>query len=486
MAKKSSESVTPHKESQTQSDDVIEPGQKGSLRKHGWLAVGILSLVGLLGIVVCALGLYSMTHASIAGIAVNGVPKEELQKQLEAKISGYMLTVQYPTGETKTYGLPQVGISIDAAASVKEAMNARQPSSLLKHWQWWRPNNVPLVLSTNGKKLQNFVRTKATKIITPAKNATIKVKDGKVVLGHEKTGVAYAMQDTEETLLAAVSRLDTSALQTKQQAIEPNINEATVAPVAQKIRTMLAQNVTFKIESKSFKASPSDIGKWIDITPIETQKTIDTDVNSGKVLEYINRIAGPYVQPPKSRVVLETKSGGTKVLDTGQSGLDITNKNTLARQVANNLQKGQGSTVSAAIKYATYKTIKAQSYPKWIVVDVTTKRMYAYEYSRLVRTFLISSGAPATPTPLGTFHIYSKIRRQDMRGDNVDGTRYFQPNVEWVNYFYQANAIHGNYWRPLSYFGNVNSSHGCVGIVNTDAAWIYNWAPIGTTVITHD
>jgi len=72
-----------------------------------------------------------------------------------------------------------------------------------------------------------------------------------------------------------------------------------------------------------------------------------------------------------------------------------------------------------------------------------------------------------------------------MSGPNTDGSRYVQPNVPWVNYFYRDYAIHGNYWRPTSYFGNVNSSHGCVGLLTNDAAWLYAWAPIGTAVVVH-
>ena len=52
-------------------------------------------------------------------------------------------------------------------------------------------------------------------------------------------------------------------------------------------------------------------------------------------------------------------------------------------------------------------------------------------------------------------------------------------------FFHGGYAIHGNYWRPASYFGNINSSHGCIGINVDDAAWIYDWAPIGTSIITH-
>jgi hypothetical protein len=32
-------------------------------------------------------------------------------------------------------------------------------------------------------------------------------------------------------------------------------------------------------------------------------------------------------------------------------------------------------------------------------------------------------------------------------------------------------------------FGIKNRSHGCVGITNTEAEWIYNWDSIGTPVI---
>ncbi len=105
--------------------------------------------------------------------------------------------------------------------------------------------------------------------------------------------------------------------------------------------------------------------------------------------------------------------------------------------------------------------------------------------SNLVRTELISAGEPASPTVTGQFAIYSKYGQQDMRGNNVDGSRYFQPHVRWISYFYKDYAIHGNYWRPLSYFGNINSSHGCVSMVDSEAEVIYNWAPVGTPVIVH-
>jgi lipoprotein-anchoring transpeptidase ErfK/SrfK len=98
---------------------------------------------------------------------------------------------------------------------------------------------------------------------------------------------------------------------------------------------------------------------------------------------------------------------------------------------------------------------------------------------------LISAGAPATPTVLGKYAVYTKYKSQDMSGNNADGSRYFQPAVPYVNYFYGGYAIHGNYWRPSSWFGNINSSHGCIGVNVADGAWIYDWASVGTPVIVH-
>jgi len=208
-------------------------------------------------------------------------------------------------------------------------------------------------------------------------------------------------------------------------------------------------------------------------------------VNSGKILEYINKISASATHPPKAQVEVVRADGTSTVLVKGVNGTDVVDTSTVATDVAQSLLQSKSIHQDLSVRYAAYKTITAQAYDKWIEVDTTNKRMYAYEQNTLVRTFLISAGAPGTPTPTGQFAIYAKYIQQDMRGRNVDGSSYFQPHVPWINYFYGDYAIHGNYWRPLSYFGNVNSSHGCVGIVDSDAQWAYSWAPVGTPVIVH-
>ena len=105
---------------------------------------------------------------------------------------------------------------------------------------------------------------------------------------------------------------------------------------------------------------------------------------------------------------------------------------------------------------------------KWIDVDLSEQKVIAFEGLRPVRSFIISSGLPRTPTVEGTFRIRAKVRSQVMSGPG-----YYLPNVEWVQYFYRDYAFHGTYWH--NNFGNP-MSHGCINMTNADAQWLFEWA----------
>jgi len=112
---------------------------------------------------------------------------------------------------------------------------------------------------------------------------------------------------------------------------------------------------------------------------------------------------------------------------------------------------------------------------KQIIIDLSDSRIYAYEDGVLVYSALGSTGLPATPTVIGDFEIYNRVRSQTMSGPD-----YYLPNVEWVLYFYRGYAIHGTYWH--SNWGQP-MSHGCVNLTNEDARWFFeNFGAIGTPV----
>ena len=114
---------------------------------------------------------------------------------------------------------------------------------------------------------------------------------------------------------------------------------------------------------------------------------------------------------------------------------------------------------------------------RWIDIDLTAQRLTAYEGSTAVRSTLVSTGLPGTPTPTGQYRIYVKYTAADMSGPG-----YYLPAVPYTMYFYRGYGLHGTYWH--SNFGHP-MSHGCVNLPTPEAQWLFNWASVGTLVNIH-
>ncbi len=119
---------------------------------------------------------------------------------------------------------------------------------------------------------------------------------------------------------------------------------------------------------------------------------------------------------------------------------------------------------------------------KWIDVNISKQTITAYDGQTPLKTALVSTGVAAHPTVVGRFAIYSKYAAYTMSGGTPGVDYYYLPNVPWTMFFYSGYAIHGTYWHHN--FGHP-MSHGCVNLQTSDAKWFYDWAPVGTPVITH-
>ncbi|MFZ5881194.1 MAG: L,D-transpeptidase family protein [Chloroflexota bacterium] len=114
---------------------------------------------------------------------------------------------------------------------------------------------------------------------------------------------------------------------------------------------------------------------------------------------------------------------------------------------------------------------------RWIDVNLSQQRVYAYEGDTIVNSFLASTGTWQTPTVTGTFKIWIKLRSTTMSGPG-----YYLTNVPYTMYFHGGYGIHGTYWH--NNFGTP-MSHGCVNLRTSDAEWLFYWASEGTIVHVH-
>jgi lipoprotein-anchoring transpeptidase ErfK/SrfK len=127
---------------------------------------------------------------------------------------------------------------------------------------------------------------------------------------------------------------------------------------------------------------------------------------------------------------------------------------------------------------------------RWVAVDVTTQRAYAFVGGKAVRVALVTTGMPGFETPTGEFHIFMRVENETMDSETIriphdDPLGYYLKDVYFTQYFYSGVALHYNYWQPQSYFGNVASSHGCVGMLYDDAKFFWDFARYGTRVVVY-
>jgi lipoprotein-anchoring transpeptidase ErfK/SrfK len=93
-------------------------------------------------------------------------------------------------------------------------------------------------------------------------------------------------------------------------------------------------------------------------------------------------------------------------------------------------------------------------------------------------TVRVNSGAPGADTTDGTYAVFEHVRFSDMKGTNVDGSTYDDPNVPYASYFNGGDALHG--FIRASY--GTPQSNGCVEMSYANAALVWALTPIGTLV----
>jgi lipoprotein-anchoring transpeptidase ErfK/SrfK len=421
--------------------------------------------------------LYSRTSVGTTVVS-SDLSNSQLETLVASRAAAYRLTLQYPNGRTRVFSLHELGVYTNAAASVS-VLRKEQRTPL--HWlAWWRPVPVQLSARIDDATLRAFIADHATLVTQPAKNATIALANGKVVVTPGADGRQYGFTNATRTILAAARSLQAAPLQLTTIAREPDISVRTLAPTKAQLERILHQNIHITIGDQTVTPPAPKIASWLTLTPAGDTVTVGLD--QYELRGYFAGLADEHTKDARSRVISDVTG---EVLVNGSNGSKVQNTVEVNDALAGKILDATGATLSLSTTATAFKTVHAPTAGKWFEVDTTTKRMYAYDQGEVVRSFLVSAGAPGTPTVTGRFAIYAKYTSQDMSGTNADGSRYFQPNVPYVNYFYHDFAIHGNYWRPGSYFGYINSSHGCVGVTVNEGAWIYSWAPVGTPVIIH-
>jgi hypothetical protein len=121
-----------------------------------------------------------------------------------------------------------------------------------------------------------------------------------------------------------------------------------------------------------------------------------------------------------------------------------------------------------------------------IVVDVSDQEMYVYLGDKIIRTFRVSTGKRSTPTPYGE----TKITLKQWVRVGASPPHYIMPR--FMMFRAGGYGIHalpslgndrGRFWTEARSHIGISVSHGCIRLLPEDADFLFEFTPIGTTVV---
>jgi lipoprotein-anchoring transpeptidase ErfK/SrfK len=146
-------------------------------------------------------------------------------------------------------------------------------------------------------------------------------------------------------------------------------------------------------------------------------------------------------------------------------------------------------TISLSATLAPAGPIEAAPTDRWVGVSLSQQTATAYIGKTPIHVARVSTGKPGWATPTGTFTIGRRIYNETMDSATTGVPRtspegYYLTNVYFTQYLTADGiALHYNWWAPRWVFGRQPTSHGCIAMDWTDAAFFWTFATSGTLVV---
>ena len=219
--------------------------------------------------------------------ATRNVNDLRLVNELQMTSNHYRLRIKTPDKKLHEYSLAEIGMSVDIPSTLRQAHG--QHGVL-----FWRAAKIPLTLKVNKAALTTFIGEHTVQATKPPTEAGLSVVNGKVAVSAEADGGGFSLPDAPQTIQTQAKQLNTKPLALTRGAIHPSITRQTLHVKQQQLSKIISQPVSFNIDGSTRQASPDNIARWLDLTPVPAAKTIDITVNSGKIAAYVEGLTSDY------------------------------------------------------------------------------------------------------------------------------------------------------------------------------------------------
>lgn len=145
---------------------------------------------------------------------------------------------------------------------------------------------------------------------------------------------------------------------------------------------------------------------------------------------------------------------------------------------------GRLAALAGALLIATTEAMaqdKASRPARRIVVSIPDRKLAVLEGERVLRVFPTAVGAPASPSPVGSFKIVAHVSDPtwSSKGRTVPPGKSNPVGTRWLGLSIRGYGIHGT--NNPSSIGH-NASHGCIRMRNRDVEELFEMVQVGDPV----
>ena len=472
--------------------------------KTRW-AIGVVSALVLL--VVCAGIVYAANYSgralpgtTVAGMPVAGMTREQVISAVNGRADATTVTLSVD-GATTEASLNEAGITVEADETADTAMEGSTSLPAFVR-AIFSARDVEPVVTVSEESIKKFAATVNSTLTSEMKDAAVVVaQDGaSFTVTPAQNGNGVSTEDVASAVKQAGTTLTSVTQDLSVRQMEPSITTENAQAVAEKANALLETSIEISDGIDTFPAKRSDKVKWIEFLPKDDGSLDNPSISAVKVADWVNALAAKTDVKPENRVDnVDSEGNVLTVAREGKKGLKTNNTEQITKDVVAAMTDGKayeglfhyddvepGSETKQVAEGTENLVYQAAEGEKWVDVSLTDDTVTAYVGGKVAGgPFYMVPGAPATPTVVGTFHVYLKYDVQTMRGENADGTKYETEGVPWVTYFTGSYAMHGAPWRSSFGWSGYGGSHGCVNMPVDAAKFIYDWTDMGDTVVVH-
>lgn len=284
----------------------------------------------------------------------------------------------------------------------------------------------------------------------------------------------------EQDLTAENTTDDVKSYELKLEKTAPSITTEDSEKFVEKLNTMADEAGYYEGEDKKVNISRNDFFELVNVeqAPDKDDKYSITPVEDG-LKNYAKTIPEKVnVEVDNGEAVVDENGKVLKILDEFNDGYKFEDVEGLTQRSIEQIKEGKSTKFQLE---GTITQAKVNEKFRRIDVDLDAREVRTYENEKLVKSYKVAIGKPATPTDKGKFKVFHQTQMMDM--GCTPAYDYCTKDVPFATFYNGGEAFHGTWWH--SDFGNTNASmrsHGCVNMTVSDSEEIYYFAQTGTPV----